>query len=165
MAVGALHPRESKLQCVRTHGWKLRPGQDSKRPTPARIARVKPRRCFTDRGPGLYNSLTGEIVEAHHAALTRHGFRAFAGADGTAQPADLADFFLHETVLAWVRKWFRKHPFKAAENVGTNYNLCLERLQECEDHINQHCEVDRLCHGAVKRLAKLRDMKGARMKT
>ncbi len=126
---------------------------------------AKPRWCFTDRGPGLYNSLTGEIVEAHRAALTRHGSRAFAGADGTAQPADLADFFLHETVVSWVRKWFRKHPFKAVENVCTNYNLCFERLQKCEDHINQHYKVDRLCRGAVKRLEKLRDMKGARMKT
>ena len=75
------------------------------------VTAAKPRWCFTDRGPGFYNSRTGEIVQAYHAALKRNGFRALAGADGTSQPADLADYFLHETVVAWVRKWFKKHPF------------------------------------------------------
>ena len=69
---------------------------------------AKPRVCFTDRGPGLYNNLTGEIVEAYYHALTTNGFRPFAGASGSWQPADLADVFPHETVVAWVRKWFRK---------------------------------------------------------
>ena len=125
---------------------------------------AKPRWCITDRGPGLYNSLNGEIVEAYHNALTRHGFRPLAGVDGSAQPADLADFFLHETVVSWVRKWFKKHPFKAVEDVGTNYALFLERLGECERHINENYAVESLCKDAVVRLEKLRDKKGARMK-
>ena len=128
-------------------------------------ASPKPRICFTDRGPGLYNSLTGEIVEAYHAALVRNGFRAFAGADGSQQPADLADFFLHETVVAWVRKWFSKHPFKAVEHVDQNLRLFLERLHECERHINDAYDVHGLCHDTVKRLHTLRDLGGARMKT
>ncbi len=126
---------------------------------------AKPRICFTDRGPGLYNSLTGEIVEAYHAALKRNNFRAFAGADGTRQPADLADFFLHETVVAWVRKWFKKHPFKAVKNVDANLRVFMDRLEECERHINDNYDVDGLCYGAVKRLETLRDGKGARMTT
>ena len=128
-------------------------------------ASPKPRICFTDRGPGLYNSLTGEIVEAYHAALARNGFRAFAGADGSQQPADLAEFFLHETVVAWVRKWFSKHPFKAVEHVDENLRLFLQRLHECERHINDAYDVHGLCHDTVKRLHTLRDLGGARMKT
>ena len=125
-------------------------------------ASPKPRICFTDRGPGLYNSLTGEIVEAYHAALVRNGFRAFAGADGSQQPADLADFFLHETVVAWVRKWFSKHPFKAVEHVDESLRLFLERLHECERHSNDAYDVHGLCHDTVKRLHTLRDLGGAR---
>ena len=44
---------------------------------------AKPRVCFTDRGPGLYNSLNGAVVRAYHDALTANGFRPFAGVDGS----------------------------------------------------------------------------------
>ena len=127
----------------------------------ARVA--KPRWCFTDRGPGLHNSLNGEIVEAYNAALVRNGFRPFAGVDGTRQPADIADFFLHETVVSWVRNWFKKHPFLAVENVDANYWLFLERLQQCEQHINTNYKFDKFCKDTVMRLEKLRDLRGARM--
>ena len=125
---------------------------------------AKPRWCITDKGPGFYNSLNGEIVEAYNTALVRNGFRPFAGVDASSQPADLADFFLHETVVAWVRKWFKKHPFKAVEDVQTNYNLFLDRLRECERHINATYAVESLCKDTVMRLETLRDKKGARMK-
>ena len=124
----------------------------------------KPRWCFTDRGPGLYSSLTGEIVQAYSAALTVHKFKPFAGTDGAWQPADLADFFLHETVVLWVRKWFRKHPFKAVEHIDTNYRLFLDRLKQCEQHINDHHQVGDLCRAVVRRLEKLRANGGRRLK-
>ena len=124
---------------------------------------AKPRLCITDKGPGFYNSLNGEIVEAYHTSFKRNGFRPFAGVDASSQPADLADFFLHETVVAWVRKWFQKHPFKAVDNVETNYNLFLDRLRKCERHINDNYAVGSFCRDTVMRLEKLRDAKGARM--
>ena len=124
----------------------------------------KPRVCFTDRGPGLYNSLTGQIVHAYRNSLIANGFRPFAGEDGTWQPPDLADFFLHETVVAWVRKWFKKHPFKAVEDIENNYQLFLSRMRECERHINANYDVDGLSHSVVKRLLKLEEKGGARLK-
>ena len=96
--------------------------------------------------------------------LTRNGFRPVAGVDASTQPADLADFFLHETVVAWVRRWFRKHPFKAVEDVDTNCELFLDRLRHCEHHINTTYEVESLCKDTVMRLKTLRDKQGARMK-
>ena len=125
---------------------------------------ARPRVCFTDRGPGLYNSLNGEIVNAYHNSLLANGFRPFAGVDGSWQPPDLADFFLHETVVAWVRTWFRKHPFKAVEDVERNYQLFLSRIRECEEHINSNYDVDGLCHDVVKRLLELKVKEGARIK-
>ena len=110
------------------------------------------------------NSLTGEIVQAYFAALTAHKFKPFAGTDGAWQPADLADFFLHETVVAWVRKWFRKRPFKAVEDIDKNYVLFLDRLKECEGYINDNLKVEDLCRDAVARLKQLRDQKGQRLK-
>ena len=78
---------------------------------------AKPRVCFTDRGPGLCNSLNGEIVGSYHEALQRYGFRRFAGVDGLWQPADLAAFFLHETAAAWMRKYFAKRPFNVTDDI------------------------------------------------
>ena len=123
----------------------------------------KPRVCFTDRGPGLYNSLNGEIVGSYHEALQRYGFRSFAGVDGRWQPADLADFFLHEIVVAWVRRYFAKHPAKAHHSVDVNYNRFLERLKACEARTNANYEVTGLCRDAVKRLEELVAEKGARI--
>ena len=80
------------------------------------------------------------------------------------QPVDLADVFLHETVVSWVRKWFRKHPFKAVENIDTNYKLFLDRLKECERHINDNHKVSDLCRATVVRLEKLRANGGCRLK-
>ena len=71
---------------------------------------------------------------------------------------------MHETVVAWVRKWFKKHPFKAVEDVQTNYNLFLGRLGECERHIHVNYAVESLCKDTVMRLKKLRVNKGARMR-
>ena len=124
---------------------------------------AKPRVCFTGRGPGLYSSLTGEIVQADHSALKTYKFRPFAGADVSWQPADLADFFLHETVVAWVRTWFRKRPFKAVEDVDVNCQRFLVRLQEREDHINRSHNVDGLCRKVVERLNDLCERKGGRL--
>ena len=124
----------------------------------------KPRICFTDRGPGLYNSLTGEIVNAYHNSLLANGFRPFAGVDGSWQPPDLADFFLYETAVVWVRRWLKKHPFKAVENIEKNYQLFLSRLRECEQHINNTYDVDGVCRDVVKRLLELKEKRGARMK-
>ena len=58
---------------------------------------------------------------------------------GSWQPPDLADFFLHETVVAWIRKYFRKRPFRALEDVSVNCELFKSRLQACEHYINEHC--------------------------
>ena len=124
---------------------------------------AKPRVCFTDRGPGFYNSLNGEIVQKYHGALKKHGFRPFAGVEGDWQPADLADFFPHETIVAWVREWFRKRPFKVVEDVEVNHRLFLDRLRECEAYVNTR-NTEGVCRGVVKRLRELRAGKGARLR-
>ena len=119
---------------------------------------------FTDRGPGMYNSLNGEIVRPYYEALKTNGFRSFAGVDGSWQPPDLAGFFLHETVVAWVRHYFRKHPFKVVDDISVNYRMFLEQLRECERHINATYNVDGLCRDTVKRLLDLKEKQGFRLK-
>ena len=63
---------------------------------------------FTDRGPGFYHPSTGTICPEYVAALQAHGFKAWAGDHSKWQPPDLADILLHETAVAWVRK-YSKH--------------------------------------------------------
>ena len=117
-----------------------------------------------DRGPGMYNSLNGEIVCPYYEALRENGFRPFAGVDGSWQPPDIADFFLHETGVSWVRKYFRKHPFGVVEDIDVNYRLFLKQMRDCEHHINATYSVDGLCRDTVERLRDLKDKKGYRLK-
>ena len=75
----------------------------------------------------------------------------------------LADFLPHETVVAWVRDWFRKKPFKAVEDVEVNHRMFLDRLRECEAYVNT-LDTEGVCRGPVKRLRELRAAKGARLR-
>ena len=86
------------------------------------------------------------------------------GADGRWQPAGLADFFLHETVVAWVCRHFAKHTAKAPHSVDVNYDRFVERLKACEGHINAHYGVTGLSQGTAKRLEELVDENGARIR-
>ena len=124
----------------------------------------KPRVCFTDHGPGMYNSLNGEIVHVYYEALKANGFRSFAGVDGSWQPPDLADVFLHETVVSWARKYFHEHPFKAVEDIDVNYKVSVKQLEDCEVHINANYNVKGLCRDTVKRLLNLKERNGFRLK-
>ena len=76
-----------------------------------------------------------------------------------------ADIVIHETIVVWVRKLFKKHPFKAVENIDDNLRVFLDRLKECKRHINDNYDVNGLCHDSVKQLQKLWSMKGAKMET
>jgi len=124
----------------------------------------KPRVVFSDRGPGFYTSSTGRIVNAYKEALDEYGFRAFAGDEAKWQPADLADMLMHETVAAWVRRYFRVHPHTKNAGLDTNYKSFLEGMQNCEKYINEHYEVSQLCGSMPGRLQKLIEAKGDRLK-
>ena len=71
-----------------------------------------PRVLCSDRGLGFYQTSTGYIVEEYHKAVRDHGFRTYAGEGSSQQPADMADFWPHETAVSWVRSYMKKHPLK-----------------------------------------------------
>ncbi len=52
----------------------------------------------------------------------------------------------------------------AVDDTDKNYDLFLDRLQQCEAHINDGYDVSGLCCDAVKRLQELCAKKGGRMK-
>ena len=80
------------------------------------------------------------------------------------RPADLADFFLRETVVAWVRRYFAKRPFLRKKTVEANKAVFLEMLQACQDYINVEYNVACLCRDAPKRLEELTASKGERLR-
>ena len=69
----------------------------------------------------------------------------------------------HETVVAWVREWFRKRPFKVVEDAVVNHRVFLDRLQECEAYAHA-LGTEGVCTGAAKRLRELRAAQGARLR-
>ena len=122
-----------------------------------------PKVIVTDRGPGLYQASSGTIVAAYKEALQENGFRPFAGDEAKWQPPDLPDVLLHETVVAWVRAFFKKHPFKTVTNVRENQKVFAKLLKQCEAHINANYEVSALCKAFPKRIAKLVASRGDRL--
>ena len=82
-----------------------------------------PKIIFTDRGPGFYQASSGTIVAAYKEALDSNGFKPFAGEEAKWQPPDMPDVLVHETVVAWVRAFFRKHPFKQTPKVDCLFDV------------------------------------------
>ena len=97
---------------------------------------------FTDRGPGFYHPSTGNICAEYQQALQEHGFRPWAGEQSKWQPPDIPDLLLHETAVAWVRKFMRQHPVKLGTNMGKNISNLVDKLKEAENHINTYYEVE-----------------------
>ena len=127
-------------------------------------AQPLPKIVMTDRGPGLFQASSGTIVAAYRDALHANGFKPFAGEEAKWQPPDVPDVLLHETVVSWVRAYFRKQPFKWLPTVEDNMKLFKMRLKKCEAHINKTYDVVGLCKSFPKRLDALIDVGGDRLR-
>lgn len=125
---------------------------------------AKPRVIFSDRGPGFYQTSQGIITNRYKDALSRHGFRTWAGDDAKWQPPDVPDVLLHETVAAWVRKYFRAHPWKFGKCQETNVARFRRTLKACEEYINAAYKVRDLCYSFPRRIQELIDAEGKRLK-
>ena len=124
----------------------------------------KPRTIMSDRGPGFYQASRGVIVDAYAAALKEQGFRTFAGEDAKWQPPDLADLFMHETVAAWIRRYFKKNPVRRRPDLEENKQAVVAALAQCAKHINEEYEVSELCKSMPRRVDELLLAQGGRLK-
>ena len=122
-----------------------------------------PRVVFTDRGPGLYQASEGGIVKVYKEALDKHGVRPFAGENAKWQPPDIPDVLPHERVVAWVRGYFRKHPYRRRCSLERNHKGFLEALRAAEKYVNDECDVAALCAGFLDRVDALAAAKGERL--
>ena len=71
---------------------------------------------------------------------------------------------LHETVAAWVRKYFRSHPMCWVADQDKNVAAFLSKLRECESYINQNYKGGDLAREFNGRIEKLIKEKGRRLK-
>ena len=92
------------------------------------------------------------------------GFVLLAGDDASEQPPDIPDLLLHETVVAWIRNFLRKHPFLRSGTLDVQEGRLRSLLQKCEDHINSNYDVDGLCHRFSTRLQQMINKDGERLK-
>ncbi len=115
-----------------------------------------------DRGKGFYNLGNGKITAGFQAALKECGFKAFWGDDASAQPGHLQELMLHETVVSWLRvrleQSLPKRPWEETPNAFAG------RLRRCCAEINSELGVDGLCRAFPKRIQKLIEKKGGRLK-
>jgi hypothetical protein len=123
----------------------------------------KPRCVFTDRGPGFYQGSSGGIVLKYKDALDAKGFRSFAGDNSKWQPPDIPDLLPHETAVAWVRAYFRKHPQPRVGSLDAKEAAFRRILADAERHINAEYDVTGLASGFLGRVEELLQKKGARL--
>ena len=116
---------------------------------------VKPDVVFTDRGPGFYHPSTGNICPEYLSALKAYGFTPWAGDQASWQPPDIPDVLLHETVVAWIRKYLNQHPLKLAHDKELNKQRLASLLSDAATHINNWYEVGNLSMSLPKRLWEL----------
>ena len=70
---------------------------------------------------------------------------------------------MQETVAAWVRKYFQKHPINKIYDLETNRAAVVTGLRACEKHINKAYEVAALCAYMPVRVEKLLRQRGDRL--
>ena len=114
---------------------------------------------------GLYHGSRGMTCEHYSEALSRHGFRPFAGDGASRQPPDIADLLLHELVAAGIRKHFKGKPLQWVDgDQEANYKKCCQRSKECEKHINKHYNLKHLSLSFPRRVEKCLKDKGRRQR-
>ena len=126
---------------------------------------ARPDVAFTDRGPGFYHPSSGNICPDYLSALNTYGFRPWAGEQASWQPPDVPDVLLHETVVAWIRKYLKQHPLKLVPDKETNKENLTRLLTDAATYINTCYEVDNLSMSFPKRISELVNVsKGGRLK-
>ena len=90
------------------------------------------------------------------------GFRAFWGEDASVQPGHMQEAMLHETAVAWLRSRLETTlPKRPWEETPAAF---AARLRACCAHVNAHHDVEGLCKDFPKRIRKLLDGGGRRLK-
>ncbi len=123
----------------------------------------KPDVVFVDRGKGFYNPNSGKITKEFKEALGTHSLTCIMGDDASGQPGNLQDVLLHETAVSWLRlRLTASTPARCWEETPVQYT---SRLKRCCDDVNQNLKVDDLCNAWPKRIRKVRDLEGGRLKS
>ena len=65
--------------------------------------------------------------------------------------------------MAWVRKYFRQHPYRKRQSMDQNKQAFLETLRDAERHINENYDVAAVCAGFLDRVEALAAAKGERL--
>ena len=111
---------------------------------------------------GFYHPGNGKITPAYKQALQECGFKAFWGDDASVQPGHLQELMLHETAVSWLRVRLEQSlPKRPWEETPEAF---AARLRQCCVDINAQLDVDGLCRAFPKRIKKLVERQGDRLK-
>ena len=123
---------------------------------------TQPDHVMVDRGRGFYAIATGKITSHFRDALRENGLTNMMGEDASIQPGHMQEVMLHETAVAWIRwRLTQTTPAQAWLESRAEYEA---RLKGVVADINQNLDVEGLCYGLPKRLAKLIATEGGRLK-
>lgn len=125
-------------------------------------AASQPGILFTDRGRGFYTPNSGAITSQYKQALADNGLQAFMGDNAVRQPGSMQDFLLHETAVSWLRhRLAQSTPMMCWKETRPEYG---RRLKRCCEEVNRDLDVEGLSNALPKRLRKLKDKGGDRLR-
>ena len=75
----------------------------------------------------------------------------------------MPDVLLHETVAAWIKRYFQMYPVAKDKGLDDNRASIVAGLQSCEKYINSNYDVASLCRALPRRIAKMIQEKGDRI--
>ena len=121
----------------------------------------QPKILFVDRGQGFYNKIGGKITPEFKAALRENSLKAYNGDNAFAQPGDMQEVMLHETTVAWIRH--QETQTRPKEPWLESVAEFTSRMKGIAQDINSRLDVDGLCRGFPKRVAKVIEAEGDRI--
>ena len=125
---------------------------------------AKPKVLYSDRGPGMFVPRTGQATGSYAEGMEAAGLCLYIGADASAQPSDLADFLLHETAIACLKRNLNAAASPESKPWQETHKQFQKRVSRVVREANKKCEFDLLCCEYLTRLEELVTKKADRLK-
>ena len=125
---------------------------------------AKPKVLYSDRGPGMFVPRTGQATGSYAEGMEAAGLCLYIGADASAQPSDLADFLLHETAIACLKRNLNAAASPESKPWQETHKQFQKRVSRVVREANKKCEFRLLCCEYLTRLEELVTKKADRLK-
>ena len=129
-----------------------------------------PRVLMSDRGLPMF-VCTGYTTKVYRECLEGTGFRTFVGLGGVGgetngqwQPAAIADILIHETSIGWFKRIIGVGGEFGPTTINETHQSFKSRVSKAVNKVNLEYNINDLCRSFPRRVKKLADANGEKLK-